>query len=519
MAKRKAARAPKPALDLELWETIALMVADDLQGNRMSFVDFCAKYLRHHFPLPSSQLHDDLKQRLEEIISSRGALENWRAPRGNAKSTILSLAYPLYCICFGLERFIVLVSDTHNQSKQFLADIKLELDNNEGLRADFPLQTRRGSQWSDVQIITGNNIMVKCLGMRGKIRGAKFGNWRPTLIIIDDPENDESAVSPRQRERALTWLEKSAMKCGVPDYTNIIMVGTVLNGECLVEKMAGKPGWRTRTYASIVKWPEKMDLWDAWEQVYYDDPSDDKTLALAHYRSHQTAMDAGATVLWEHREDLYSLMVMRAHDHLVFESEKQNCAVNPASCRFPSAWFDNIWFDELPDVLPTIPWQCYGYCDPSMGKDAKKGDYAAVVWIYWKRGHRYLYVDGFLKRLAIPLLIDEILRLQAVHGFKAFGFETNGFQEFIASTLNEKSVKLGTLLPLVLVTHNDPKSLRIERLGPHLQMSNLKFKRTSDGAKAIVRQTMLYGVDKHDDGPDALDGVTEIIRQSNRRKK
>lgn len=502
-------------LGLTLADSILLAVADDLTGRRMSFAEFCRKYLRHHFPLPESHMHKDLKVRLEEIVMTRGALENWRAPRGNAKSTILSLAYPLYCICFGLERFICLVSDTHNQSKGFLADIKLELDNNEELREDFPLACARGSQWSDVQIITGNNIMMKCFGMRGKIRGAKFGNWRPTLIIIDDPENDESVVSPRQRERSLTWLEKSCMKCGVPDYTNIVMVGTVLNGECLVEKMMSKPGWRTRTYASIVKWPSNMDLWDAWELVYYDDPSDDKALARRHYLDNQAKMDEGAHVLWEHREDLYSLMLIRAHDHLVFESEKQNCAINPASCRFPAAWFENIWWDELPDVLPSQQWNCFGYCDPSMGKDAKKGDYSCIIWIYWKRGHRYLYVDGSLKRMPVPMLIDEILRLQAVHNFFAFGFETNGFQALVADGMAEKSAKLGTLLPLVLVTHNDPKPLRIERLGPHLQASNLKFKRTSDGARAVVRQTMLYGVDKHDDGPDALEGCIEIIRQAN----
>ena len=502
-------------LGLSLADTLLLGLAEDLMGIRMSFADFCAKYLRHHFPLPESQMHADLKLRLQEIATTRGALENWRAPRGNAKSTILSLAYPLYCICFNLERFICLVSDTHNQSKQFLSDIKVELDHNELLREDFPLACARGSKWSDVEVVTGNNIKLQCFGMRGKIRGAKFGNWRPTLIIIDDPENDESVVSPRQRERALTWVQKSCMKCGVPDYTNIVMVGTVLNGECLVEKAMTMAGWRTRTYASIVKWPTKMDLWDAWEQVYYDDPSDDKSVTRSWYTERKGDMDTGATVLWEYREDLYSLMCMRAQDHLVFESEKQNCAVNPASCRFPSAWFENVWFDELPDVLPTIPWNVFGYCDPSMGKDAKKGDYSAIVWIYWKKGYRYLYVDATMKRLSIPLLCDEILRLQAVHNFVAFGFETNGFQETVANTLAEKSAKLGTMLPLVLITHNDPKPLRIERLGSHLQMTNLKFKRTSDGAKAVVRQTMLYGVDKHDDGPDALEGCIDIIRLAN----
>jgi predicted phage terminase large subunit-like protein len=496
---------------LTLAESILQAVSDDLTGRRMSFEDFCAKYLRHHFPLVGSVMHADLKQRLEEITVFRGALENWRAPRGNAKSTILSLAYPLYCICFGLERFIVLVSDTHGQSKQFLSDIKLELDNNEELRSDFPLATTRGSQWSDAQIITGNSIMVKCIGTRGKIRGAKFGNWRPTLIIIDDPENDESAVSPRQRERALTWLQNSAMKAGVPNYTNIFIVGTVLNGSCMVEVLVSKPGWRTRTYSSIVEWPKNMDLWDAWEQVYYDDPTETKETARQWYLARKKRMDEGARVLWEAREDLYTLMCMRAHDHLVFESEKQNSPVNPAQCRFPAAWFNDIWFDELVGD----GWTCFGYCDPSVGKDAKKGDYSAIIWIWWKRGDRRLYIDASLARRPVPVLIDDILKLQGVHGFKAFGFETNGFQATVADTLGAKSAEEKTFLPLVLIDHSEPKEKRIERLGHYLQGGYFKFKRTSDGAKALVRQIMMYGVDKHDDGPDALEGCVEIIRQAN----
>jgi predicted phage terminase large subunit-like protein len=489
-------------------------VSDDLTGRRMSFADFCSKYLRHHFPLPASDMHADLKTRLDEVSRTRNAQDNWRAPRGNAKSTILSLAYPLYCVCFGLERFIVLVSDTHTQSKQFLSDFKLELDSNEDLRQDFPLATARGTSWSDKQVVTGNNIMVVAMGMRGKIRGLKFGNWRPTLIIVDDPENDESVVSPRQRERVLTWLQNSAMKAGVPNYTNIVIVGTVLNGECLVEVLTRKPGWRTRTYASIRVWPKNMDLWDAWEQVFYDDMTDEKTEAKAWYEERKEAMDDGAVVLWPEREDLYTLMVMRAHDHLVFESEKQNSPVNPAQCRFPAAWFEDIWYDTLPDGT----WNCYGYCDPSTGKDGRKGDYSAVVWIFWKLGHRHLYIDASMARRPVPTLIDDILRLHDTHGFGAFGFETNGFQSTIADTLGDKSVERGSMLPLVLVDHSEPKERRIDRLGHYLQGGYFKFKRTSEGAKALVRQTMLYGVDKHDDGPDALEGCVEIVRQKNRRR-
>lgn len=503
-----------------LWSDILQGVSDDLAGRRMSFADFCVKYLRHHFPLPESVLHKDLKARLQEIADSRGALDNWRAPRGNAKSTILSLAYPLYCICFNLERYIILVSDTHTQAKQFLADIKTELENNEELKTDFPLACKKGSKWNDNEIITGNDIMLTALGMRGKIRGRKYGSWRPTLILIDDPENDESAVSKRQRERARTWLLNSCMKAGVPDHTNIIIVGTVLNGECLVEWLVTKTEWRTRTYSSIRVWPKKMDVWDKWELVYYDDRSDKKDKARAFYAFHRGEMDLGAEVLWHHRESLYSLMCLRAQDHMAFESEKQNSPVNPKECRFLGEWFDNIWFDDLPDVLPEVPWNVYGFCDPSVGKDARKGDYAPIVWVWWKRGHRFLYVDCSMARRPVSVTIDETLRLHMVHEFRAFGFEINGFQSTMADELGKKSVERGLNLPIVLVNHIDNKETRIERLSAHLQMRNFKFKRHSDGAMALVKQLMTFGIQgAHDDGPDALEGVVNIITKANTKKK
>lgn len=499
-----------------LWSDVLQGVSDDLCGRRMSLMDFCVKYLRHHFPLPDSVLHKDLKARLEAIVKDRGALDNWRAPRGNAKSTILTLAYPLYCICFNLERYIILVSDTHTQAKQLLADIKTELENNEELKKDFPLACKKGEKWNDNEIITGNNIMLTALGMRGKIRGRKYGSWRPTLILIDDPENDESAVSKRQRERARTWLLNSCMKAGVPDHTNIIIVGTVINAECLVEYLAGKSEWRTRTYASIRVWPKNMDMWDKWEVKYYDDHSDKKDEAKAFYLINREKMDLDAQVLWPHRETIYSLMCLRAQDHLAFESEKQNSPLNPKECRFPGDWFDNIWFDELPDVLPGKPWLCYGFCDPSVGKDAKKGDFAPIVWVWWKKGYRFLYVDCSMARRPVPVTIDETLRLHMAHEFQAFGFEVNGFQSTMADELGKKSVERGITLPLVLVNHIDNKELRIEKLGAHLQMRNFKFKKHSEGAKALVKQLMTFGIKGvPDDGPDALEGCLNIITKSN----
>ena len=54
------------------------------------------------------------------------------APRGNAKSTVISLIYPLWKAAFKPtdgEEFIVIVSESQAQSINFLSRIKYHLDN------------------------------------------------------------------------------------------------------------------------------------------------------------------------------------------------------------------------------------------------------------------------------------------------------------------------------------------------------------------------------------------------------
>lgn len=509
---------------MDISKLILQQIGDTLTGNRPSLEEFCKKYLSHHFALPMSEFHTDLMRRLQELATLRGQREVWMAPRGNAKSTILSLASVLYDICYELERYEIIVSDTHAQGKQFLSDVKLELEQNELLKRDFPHATGVGRKWSEDEIITKNNVMVTALGMRGKIRGRKFGNWRPTKIVIDDPENDESVISPRQRERTMTWVIKGALAAGVTGYTNIVIVGTVINADCLVQNLRSMAGWRSRVYSSIRTWPDRMDLWDAFEQIYYDDQTEGRTQARAFYEANKAEMDKGAVVLWAAKEDLYALMCMRCDlGHLAFESEKQNASINPAQCRFPANWFDNIWWDALPmlpgdDNRKDAAWKIYGGCDPSLGKDAKKGDYSPIVTIYWRYGHGPVYIDCDMGRQPPSATIDKILDLDTRLHFNCFAFEVNGFQSVMAAELEKKSAEKHQGLPLVMVQHTDPKVIRIERLGRYLQAGHLKFKRGSPGVKMLLKQLMMFPIGDHDDGPDALEMVMDCIEQRVARK-
>lgn len=148
---------------------------------------FAVRYFPHYLKKPSSKLHRFLYDLVVREFKKRGQFK-WAiaAPRGNAKSSIVSTILPLWCIIFEKKKFIILLSNTAGQAEDFLTDIKRELMNNELLQQDFPEACAKGSTWKIDEILTGNGARMLALGTGSKIRGRKFGVSRPDLIICHE---------------------------------------------------------------------------------------------------------------------------------------------------------------------------------------------------------------------------------------------------------------------------------------------------------------------------------------------
>lgn len=486
-------------LTIDLVASLSQSVARGLQGSKRTLREFFFKFLDHYLTHKINILHDDLIDHLGEIAIRRNVRSAVAAPRGSAKSTIISLGNVLWLICEGLEKYIILGADSSAQATLLLSHVKQELEHNADLAEEYPDVCGKGSTWTTERIITRNNICIDAVGAGKKIRGRRFGRFRPTCIIIDDPENDEGARSPIVRERVRTWLDAGVAKAGGPG-TNIVVNGTVINGGCLIYALMERPGWEHRLYKSIMSWPERMDLWEAWEKLFFDDPE----AARLFYELHEQEMNRGAKVLWEDREPLYDLMCMRAEGgHAAFMSEKQNDPINPAQCRFDELWFTdayNIWYDSKP-----IGGFWFLSVDPSTGNDAKKGDYIAMLECYWKPGERYVYVDGVIDRFPATEIIDKAIEWHKKRRYVFCAFEANAFQVVLAGDLAVKSAEAGVQLPVLPVYHNTNKMTRIERLGGPLSKGIFKFNSHSPHMRRLVKQLQQFGAADHDDGPDALE--------------
>jgi predicted phage terminase large subunit-like protein len=185
-----------------------------------------------------------------------------------------------------------------------------------------------------------------------------------------------------------------------------------------------------------------------------------------------------------------------------------NWKVSSAEGEWPADYFPtSMWFDEWPKdlVLRVLA------LDPSKGKDAKHGDYAAYVMLAADKAGTF-WCDAVLERWPSPRLVDEGLQLVQSWQPAGFSIETNVFQELLKIEFLRRATELGMYaLPIYGMNNSLNKTVRIRTLGPLLKQSKLRVKAGSRGAKLLVQQLRDFPNGEHDDGPDSLEMGVRLL--------
>lgn len=110
---------------------------------------FVQNYFPHYVRSPhKSQLHEYLFKTLPALLRNpNNTLEADAAPRGEAKSTMVTQLFSLWCIVTGQKHYIVIVMDSIDQAYPMLEAIKAELEFNPRLKTDFPEACGQGRVW------------------------------------------------------------------------------------------------------------------------------------------------------------------------------------------------------------------------------------------------------------------------------------------------------------------------------------------------------------------------------------
>ena len=157
--------------------------------------------------------------------------------RGSAKSTIMTLSYPIWAILGQQEKkFIVILGQTQSKAKQYLLNIKRELESNELLRNDLgPFQ--EVDEWGSLSLVIPKyGAKISTASIDQSIRGLRHGPDRPDLIICDDVEDLISVKTREGRDKIYNWLTGDVIPAG-DNNTRLIVIGNLLHEDSLLMRL------------------------------------------------------------------------------------------------------------------------------------------------------------------------------------------------------------------------------------------------------------------------------------------
>lgn len=190
--------------------------------------------------------------------------------------------------------------------------------------------------------------------------------------------------------------------------------------------------------------------------------------------------------------------------------------VDSDGAEWPNSHFgEHIWVDDFPKnehiTISTLS------IDPSKGKDARHGDYSAIVKLARDRSN-VLYCDAVMLKMDSEQIISRFAKEATDFEPDALVVETNQFQHLLAKQIMVECESRGTDIPIIQLYNTINKDVRIRRIGPYLANRNIRFRR-SEGSRLLVAQLREFPLGKFDDGPDSLEmALRAMIGIWNNRK-
>ncbi|WP_272693066.1 hypothetical protein [Providencia sp. PROV077] len=458
------------------------------------FAFFAYTYFPHHIRGEQSLFHAHFCQRFPQLLTRQGgAIEWWIAPRGEAKSSLLTKIGPVWCAVQALHQrddvrsslditgerptfidYIILLGAETKLPAKLLEVVKTELTVNAALALDFPEVCGKGPQWKIGEFVTRSGVKIESFGAEQAIRGTFHGASRPKLLLGDDLITDAEAKSPTERDNRWNWLSKAIEYLGPPDGSvKYIGVGTVLDKDDPISRAKRTIGHIVHHFKAIVTLPTHMDLWEqCQEKMLNDDGVAEEEAAKAgidlppemlpsyqFYLANKVMMDDGAVISWPSVRTLYWLMRQRAKNGKAFATEMQGDPRTDEDKTFINIqFFTQRWRN----------WLIFGACDPSMGKGETSDPSSILVGGWDKEKHRLHVMEAEIKRRLPSKLEADLIAVQRAFNCISIGFENNNAYEHSRQTFIKAGMRQGVALPLVGVTASVPLEVRIESLEPYI---------------------------------------------------
>ena len=389
--------------------------------------------------------------------------------RGSSKTSIANTVYTVWSIV-GCQQIksVLIVCQTQEQARQCLANIKSYMQKEPLLSDMGPFQEPDGQWRSSAIDIPKYGARIAVASIDQPIRGMIHDVFRPQVVICDDLENFNSARSTDLRAKLWNAFTSDILPVGVPG-TRFIIIGTRLHEDSLIMRLKKQ-----------IEKNERDGIFRSYPIVSADGQ-------IAWPGKYPTKED----VIKEKRRIANTLAWRREYLLELVSDEEQI---------IKSEWIK--YYDRLPSLSAPDYMGTFLAIDPAI-KENSWNDYTAMLAasVFGTGKDRRIYIrrEYVNKRLTPHKIIGHA---QALTATLALGHPVTVLIEDVAyqyalildaraEGLTVEGIKLG----------GTDKAVRLMGAAGPTEAGQVLF---PTGEDEIVRNITGFGVEKHDDIPDAF---------------
>lgn len=467
------------------------------ESHKYFFVVYFNSYMTHEFaPFHHEMftLSEDEKNKMLIVM----------AFRGSGKSTILNTSLAIWSVLGKHQKkFVLILSETQEQARIHLKNLKVVLEENELLKADLgPFQEVQESWNATTLVIPKYDARITVASSEQSVRGMRNKESRPDLIIADDIESTASVKTRDGRNKIDDWFTSEILPIGDMG-TRFVLIGNQLHRDSLLMRL--KKRIEANEMSGVFK---KYPLLDEKEEPLWK-------------AKFKTKEDIDELIKTIGRREIYLreyLLVLVDRNEQVIKKD----------------WI--LHYDQLPEAYPANEAKCplrsritvhgqgkkprrdeFEYRGTIVGIDpavslADTADYTAMV------GVRVFGFGNDMKIFVLPLIINERLTFQGIIA-KAKLFEDKYPQEhirfvvedvaaqnFLAQQMKNEGLHVSPMKVTGLSKHD-----RLVNCSPHFEKGKVLF--PPKKGDQLIGQLLDFGTEKHDDLADALTSVlAEVSR-------
>lgn len=428
------------------------------------------------------------------------------APRRHAKTTAVTQTCALAAALFRQRRYILIVSDTITQATQFLGDIKQQLLENEQIRTLFKVKELIKDSEDDIICLCedGHKFRIAAKGAEQKLRGLKWDDKRPDLIICDDLENDEIVMNKERRAKFKRWFY-AALVPSMSKSGKIMYVGTILHNDSLLESLMPKKPNRGYTAEPLKTWvkdnlgkPRRVDGW-----------------VSVKYKAHTADF---SEILWKDNYNAQYFMDLRAEYTSqgipdIYSQEYLNTPIDESLAYFRRS--DMRDFTDLDRAfLQQAGWE--KHYNFYIGTDLAVSTMEVADWSVFvvagmdEKGYLWVF-DIIRERMDAREIVETLLKLEKRWEPITISMEKGQIEKAIGPFLRQRMLDTGTFPNITQVAPSMDKFTRARSIQARMRAGAVKFDKEADWYYDFEDEAAIFPRGKHDDQIDALAYVGLIV--------